>query len=288
MGSNMAEQHPVGFQWVMKAKERGARFIHVDPRFTRTSAMADRHISIRAGTDIAFLGGVVNYIFEHDAWFEEYVRHFTNGPVLIREDYVDAEDAAGMFSGWDSDNDAYEIESWGYDETSHEAAGGKKEQQGDVSGEQAHGAHGMKLEGGNPPNIDNSMQDPRCVLQILKRHFARYTPEVVADICGCSPEHVDPGRPGAVRELRPGADLGDRVLGRLDPAHDRRPEHPHRVDHPAAAREHGASRRRHPGAPRTRQHPGLDGHPDALQHPPGLHPDAPPDGRAATWTSSSS
>src|SRR5436190_2466201 len=186
MGSNMAEQHPVGFQWVMEAHERGAKYIHVDPRFTRTSAMADRHVPIRAGTDIAFLGGIVNYIFEHDAWFREYVQHYTNGPVIVREDYVDAEDAAGMFSGWDQEHGAYEIESWGYDETSHEAAGGKKEQQGDVSGEQAQGAHGMKLERGNPPNIDNSMQHPRCVLQILKRHFARYTPQVVSEICGCS------------------------------------------------------------------------------------------------------
>src|SRR5436305_6197377 len=186
MGSNMAEQHPVGFQWVMEAHERGAKYIHIDPRFTRTSAMADRHVPIRAGTDIAFLGGVINYIFEHDAWFREYVQHYTNGPVIVREDYVDAEDAAGMFSGWDPEHGAYEIESWGYDETLHEAAGGKKEQQGDVSGEQAQGAHGMKLERGNPPNIDNSMQHPRCVLQILRRHFARYTPQLVSKVCGCS------------------------------------------------------------------------------------------------------
>ncbi len=184
----MAEQHPVGFQWVVEARERGAKYIHVDPRFTRTSAMADRYVPIRAGADIAFLGGIVNYIFEHDAWFEDYVRHYTNGPVIIREDYVDAEDAAGLFSGWDAENGAYEIDSWGYDETSHEAASGKSEQEGDVSGEQAHGAHGMKLERGNPPNIDNTMQHPRCVLQILKRHFARYTPQVVSEICGCSEE----------------------------------------------------------------------------------------------------
>jgi anaerobic selenocysteine-containing dehydrogenase len=83
MGSNMAEQHPVGFQWVIEAKERGAKVIHVDPRFTRTSAMADRYVPIRPGTDIAFLGGIVNYIFEHDAWFKEYVQNYTNGPVII-------------------------------------------------------------------------------------------------------------------------------------------------------------------------------------------------------------
>src|SRR5438067_5987321 len=89
--SNMAENHPVGFQWVIEAKERGAKFIHVDPRFTRTSAMADLHVPIRAGTDVAFLGGIVNYIFEHDAWFREYVEHYTNGPVVINDEFRDTE-----------------------------------------------------------------------------------------------------------------------------------------------------------------------------------------------------
>jgi formate dehydrogenase major subunit len=188
MGSNMAEQHPVGFQWVVEAKERGAKVIHVDPRFTRTSAMADLHVPLRPGTDIAFLGGIVNYIFEHDAWFEEYVRHFTNGPVIIKPEFVDTEDASGFFSGWDPEHSAYDISSWSYNKTEGEAAAGKSEQQADVSGDQAHGAHGIELEGGDPPDLDNSMQDERCVLQLVRRHFARYTPEVVSDICGCSPE----------------------------------------------------------------------------------------------------
>src|SRR5438270_6413542 len=78
MGSNMAENHPVGFQWVMEARERGARIFHVDPRFTRTSAMATDWIQIRAGTDIAYLGGVVNYILQNDLHFEEYVKNYTN------------------------------------------------------------------------------------------------------------------------------------------------------------------------------------------------------------------
>jgi formate dehydrogenase major subunit len=188
MGSNMAEQHPVGFQWVMEAKERGAKVIHVDPRFTRTSAMADRHVAIRPGSDIAFLGGIVNYIFEHDAWFRDYVQSYTNAPVLIREDFVDAEDNDGLFSGWDPETGAYDIESWGYDETSTATASGKHEQQGDVSGEQAHGAHGMKLVKGEPPSVDDTMEHERCVLQITKRHFARYTPQLVAELCGCSEE----------------------------------------------------------------------------------------------------
>jgi formate dehydrogenase major subunit len=188
MGSNMAEQHPVGFQWVMEAKERGAKLIHVDPRFTRTSAMADRHVAIRPGSDIAFLGGIINYIFENNAWFREYVQHYTNAPVLIREDFVDAEDNDGLFSGWDPETGAYDIESWGYDETSTETAAGRHEQQGDVSGEQAHGAHGMKLVKGDPPNLDQTMEHERCVLQITKRHFARYTPALVAETCGCTEE----------------------------------------------------------------------------------------------------
>jgi formate dehydrogenase major subunit len=188
MGSNMAEQHPVGFQWVVEAKERGARVIHVDPRFTRTSAIADRHVQLRAGSDIAFLGGIINYIFEHDAWFEDYVRHYTNGPVIIDEQFHDAEEASGFFSGWNAEDGAYDIGSWGYDDAGGEPAAGKSEQESDVSGEQAHGAHGMTLEHGDPPHVDNSMQDERCVLQILKRHFARYTPKVVAENCGCSEE----------------------------------------------------------------------------------------------------
>ena len=191
MGSNMAEQHPVGFQWVIEAKERGAKVIHVDPRFTRTSAMADMHVPIRPGTDLAFLGGIVNYIFERDAWFREYVKHFTNGPVIIKPEFRDAEDHAdGFFSGWDPDQSAYDISSWSYNKTEGEAAAGKSEQQAEVSGDQAHGAHGIELEGGDPPDLDNSMEHERCVLQLVRRHFARYTPEMVADICGCSPEDL--------------------------------------------------------------------------------------------------
>src|SRR6266536_1576169 len=96
MGSNMAENHPVGFQWVMEARERGARVFHIDPRFTRTSAMSTDWIGIRAGSDIAFLGGVVNYILENERYFEEYVKHFTNAPVIIHEDFVDTEDPDGL------------------------------------------------------------------------------------------------------------------------------------------------------------------------------------------------
>src|SRR5512142_2161706 len=89
MGSNMAENHPVGFQWVLEARERGAEVVHIDPRFTRTSALATRHIRLRAGSDIAFLGGVVNYILEHERWFDEYVKSYTNARVIICDEFSD-------------------------------------------------------------------------------------------------------------------------------------------------------------------------------------------------------
>jgi len=99
MGSNMAENHPVGFQWVMEARERGATVVHIDPRFTRTSATATKFIGIRAGSDIAFLGGVIRYIIENERWFDEYVERYTNAPAIIDEGVRDTEDLDGLFSG---------------------------------------------------------------------------------------------------------------------------------------------------------------------------------------------
>ena len=98
-GSNMAECHPVAFRWVMQAKLKGAKVIHVDPRFTRTSAMADIHAPIRAGSDIAFLGGLIRYAIEHEKYFKEYVVNYTNAATLVREDFKDTEDLKGVFSG---------------------------------------------------------------------------------------------------------------------------------------------------------------------------------------------
>jgi formate dehydrogenase major subunit len=180
----MAECHPVGFQWVMEAKERGAKVIHIDPRFTRTSAMADLHVPIRVGTDIAFLGGVINYILENGREFREYVRDYTNARVIIDEDFRDTEDLDGFFSGFEEENGVYNVSSWSYAGTDPETAGGKKQQDASVSGEQAHGAHGIELKGGELPEEDPSLEDPRCVFQILKKHFRRYTPDVVEQICG--------------------------------------------------------------------------------------------------------
>ena len=184
MGSNMAEQHPVGFRWVIEAKERGATVMHVDPRYTRTSAMADLHVPLRPGTDIAFLGGVINHILANGREFTEYVRHYTNARVIIKERFRDTDELDGLFSGFVEEDGLYEVESWGYAGTRGELTAGKREQTGDVSGDQAHGAHGMKLEHGEPPEEDWSLQHPDCVFQILKRHYARYTPELVEEVCG--------------------------------------------------------------------------------------------------------
>jgi formate dehydrogenase major subunit len=184
MGSNMAEQHPVGFQWVIEAKERGAKVIHVDPRYTRTSAMADLHVPIRAGSDIAFLGGIINYILENGREFRDYVSHYTNAPVVLKEEFEDTEDLDGLYSGWQPEKHVYKPASWNYEGVEGKLAAGKNEQVAEVSGEQAHGAHGMDLEGGRPPHVDRTLEHPRCVFQTTKRHFARYTPEMVEEMCG--------------------------------------------------------------------------------------------------------
>jgi len=181
MGSNMAECHPVGFQWVMEARQRGATVIHVDPRFTRTSAVSDVHVPIRAGSDIAFLGAIVNYILENGREFREYVEHYTNASLIVREDFKDTEDLDGIFSGWDPEEAQYEVESWQYEgvETPATAHHGES----DAALGERHGSHGGQT-GGLPRRLDPTLQHPRCVFQLLKKHFARYTPEVVEELCG--------------------------------------------------------------------------------------------------------
>src|SRR5512133_994486 len=184
MGSNMAENHPVGFQWVMEARERGATVVHIDPRFTRTSAMATKFIGIRAGSDIAFLGGVIRYIIENERWFDEYVKRYTNAPVIIDEGYRDTEDLDGLFSGWNPEQRKYDNTTWQYARMQAKGSAGSP-----PKGEQAgHGGAGAKLSHGEPPEEDQTLQHPRCVFQIVKRHYARYTPDFVAETCGCSVE----------------------------------------------------------------------------------------------------
>lgn len=183
MGSNMAEAHPVGFQWVMEAKARGARVIHIDPRFTRTSALADQHVTLRAGTDIAFLGGVVNHILSNGLHFEEYVQAYTNAPFLVSERYQDTEDLDGLFSGYDPRTASYDSSSWTYEGVeAEERPGGRHKEQ---AAPYQHGSGGPVI-GGAVGDIaaDPTLRHPRCVFQVLKRHFARYTPEMVERVCG--------------------------------------------------------------------------------------------------------
>src|SRR5262244_755521 len=114
MGSSMAENHPVGFQWVMEAREKGAKVIHIDPRFTRTSAMADVWAPLRAGSDIIFLGALVRYVLENGKEFRDYVVNYTNAPTILREDFRDTEDLDGLFSGWDAEKKQYDPTTWLY------------------------------------------------------------------------------------------------------------------------------------------------------------------------------
>jgi formate dehydrogenase major subunit len=188
MGSNMAENHPVGFQWPMEARRRGAKLMHVDPRFTRTSAMCDLHVPIRAGSDIAFLGGIVNYIFEHERYFTEYVKHYTNAPIIIDEGFKDTEELEGLFSGWQPEKGTYDSTTWQYRGMSVTGAAGQREQGANFGEAAGHGGHGGGLQHGEPPEEDDTLQHPYCVFQLLKKHYARYTPDAVAAICGCTKE----------------------------------------------------------------------------------------------------
>jgi formate dehydrogenase major subunit len=186
-GSNMAEAHPVGFRHPMIAREKGATLIHVDPRYTRTSAMCDIYAPIRAGSDIAFLGGLINYVIENERYFRDYVLNYTNAATLISEDFRDA-DPAGLFSGWDEEKQEYDPTSWRYEgmPLRYAAVGGS---QGAIFGEAGEGEdHAGELHAGRPRPNDQTLQHPRCVFQILKRHFARYTPEMVERITGCPKE----------------------------------------------------------------------------------------------------
>jgi len=164
MGGNPAENHPCGFKWPIEAKlHRNAKMIVVDPRFTRTAAAADLFLQIRAGTDIAFLGGLISYAIEHDRVAKDYVVHFTNAAFIVKDGFKLPED--GLFSGFDPATQAYNKSSWNYE---------------------ASAPTGPNAPAGLPPDVayDESLQHPRCVFQLLKKHYSRYTPEMVERITG--------------------------------------------------------------------------------------------------------
>ncbi len=159
MGSNAAENHPISFKWVLRAREqRGAKIIHVDPRFTRTSAQADLYTALRSGTDIAFLGGMIKYILDNNKFFEEYVRDYTNASFII-DDKFGFND--GLFSGYDPSTRKYDKSTWT-----------------------------LKLDANGVPEKDPTFQNPRCVLQMMKAHYSRYDLEKVSSITGTPVEDL--------------------------------------------------------------------------------------------------
>ncbi len=153
MGGNAAEAHPCGFKWVTEAIEhRKAKLVVVDPRFTRSAAVADYYAPIRVGTDIAFLGGVINYMLANNKIHMDYVKAYTNAPFLIREDF-NFED--GLFSGYNEEKRSYDRTTWAY-----------------------------QLDKDGYAMVDETLENPRCVYQLMKKHFSRYTPEMVQKVCG--------------------------------------------------------------------------------------------------------
>ncbi len=183
MGSNMAEAHPIAFRFAMEAKSRGGTIIHADPRFTRTSAVADIYAPVRAGSDIAFLGGIINYILQNDLWFKDYVLNYTDIDVIVEDEFKDASDLDGLFSGFDENLRAYKVDSWQY--KGQRAASALAEHYVETS--MARSETARQGEAGNPPR-DPTLQHPHCVYQILKRHYAAYTPEMVERVTGCPKE----------------------------------------------------------------------------------------------------
>jgi formate dehydrogenase major subunit len=182
----------------MEAKARGAKIIHVDPRFTRTSALADIHVPLRAGTDIAFLGGIINYVLANEKYFRDYVVAYTNAGNILTEDYRDTEDLEGVFSGLNVNERSYDFHTWQYEGMEIQTASGHRDQEYQDKSKrnggshsravrqsgrgEAHGSGGAAISG--VPQADPTLEHPRCVFQVLKRHYARYTPEMVSDICG--------------------------------------------------------------------------------------------------------
>ncbi len=180
----MAENHPIAFRFVMQAKEKGATVIHADPRFTRTSALADIYAPVRAGSDIAFLGGLINYILENDLWFKDYVMNYTNISTIIEDDYKDTSDLDGLFSGWEEDKHSYNSDSWQYKGMEIPSPLAEHYSRQESSG----GGNKKEKLTEEPPPTDPTLIHPNCVYQIMRRHYAQYTPEMVERVSGCPKE----------------------------------------------------------------------------------------------------
>ena len=158
MGSNAAEHHPISFKWVLRARDKGAKIIHVDPKFSRTSARSDLHVPLRSGTDIAFLGGMMRYILEKNLYQKEYVTEYTNASFILGKDY---EFKDGLFSGYDHEKRIYDRKKWDF----------------------ARDEKGVSQR-------DKTLQNPRCVFQVLKKHYDRYTLDMVSKVTGVSKQNL--------------------------------------------------------------------------------------------------
>src|SRR5436853_4005113 len=181
-GANPAEAHPVGFQWFVKAKTDptkgpgsggGAKIIHADPRYTRTSALADSYLRIRTGTDVAYFGGLINYVLQNKLYHDEYVRNYTNASFIVKKDFAFND---GLFSGYNKATRTYDVASWAYENTTppprDQSKGGQEE-----GGQGGTGADQFA-------SRDMTLEDPQTVFQLMKKHYSRYTPEMVESITG--------------------------------------------------------------------------------------------------------
>src|SRR5437879_3814711 len=254
MGGNAAEAHPCGFKWVTEAKAHNkARLIVVDPRFTRSASVADLYVPIRTGTDIAFLGGVISYLLSEDKIQHEYVRNYTDLSFIVREDFAFAD---GLYSGYNPAKRSYDKSTWDYE----------------------YGPDGYV-------KADPALAHPRCVYQLLKTHYARYTPEMVERVCGTPKDKFlkvcemigstsTPTRAMTIMYalgwtqhsvgsqmayMMVMARVGVEVRPRLDAALGRLADDSLRRDDAAAAGQHRCGRRRHERAARAFQHPGAHG-----------------------------
>jgi formate dehydrogenase major subunit len=155
MGGNPASNHPISMKWIMRAKEKGAKLIVVDPRFTQTAAKADIYASLRSGTDIAFINGMIKYIIDNNLIFRDYVVNYTNASFLVNPDFKMPGELDGIFSGYDEKTAKYDKKTWS-----------------------------LQMDEKGLPKRDLTLKDPRCVYQLLKKHVSRYTPEMVSNITG--------------------------------------------------------------------------------------------------------
>jgi formate dehydrogenase major subunit len=162
MGANPAENHPISMKWVMRAKERGAKVLVVDPRFTRTASKADVYAPLRSGTDIAFLGGMIKFILDHNLFFKDYVVNYTNAAFLVNPDFKGPGELSGLFSGYDEAMRKYDKKTWSY-----------------------------QMDENGVPKKDASLQNPLSVFQLLKKHYSRYTLDKVSSITGTPKEKLE-------------------------------------------------------------------------------------------------